>query len=166
MAMIGQRMTAEEFLALDVPERPRLWLVDGEIVVNTPSARHQDIVAHLLARLYTWTEGAADRGRVHIELDHRVNDRNVYAPDVWWNPDGWDGTVPAIVVEVSSPSTAHYDRGIKLENYLAAGSLEVWLVDTRRDVVVIGDVVLTNDDVLTSPLLPGFELQVAELFDR
>jgi Uma2 family endonuclease len=70
------------------------------------------------------------------------------------------------VVEVSSPSTARFDRGIKRERYLAAGVQEVWLVDTASEAVEIGDRVLTVGESITSSLLPGFSLSVGELFDR
>ena len=163
--MIGQRMTADEFLQI-TDEWPRMELIDGEIVVNTPTQRHQDIVLHLASRLKAWSEAEPDRGAAHIEVDHRLDDRNVFAPDVWWSPNDWAAASPAIAVEVGSRSTRARDRGIKRERYGATGALEVWLVDTGHDVVVIGDRILGADDHITSSHLPGFSLSVRELFDR
>jgi Uma2 family endonuclease len=42
---------------------------------------------------------------------------------------------PDLVVEILSPSTAHRDRGLKLDLYQKSGVAEYWIVDTERRVV-------------------------------
>ncbi|MCY4571233.1 MAG: Uma2 family endonuclease [Gemmatimonadetes bacterium] len=42
---------------------------------------------------------------------------------------------PDFVVEILSPSTAHRDRGIKLDLYARCGVRQYWIVDPDRDVV-------------------------------
>ena len=42
---------------------------------------------------------------------------------------------PELVVEILSPSTAHRDRGIKLDLYARRGVREYWIVDPVEDVV-------------------------------
>jgi len=42
---------------------------------------------------------------------------------------------PDLVVEILSPSTAHRDRGIKLDLYARRGVREYWIVDPEEDVV-------------------------------
>ena len=42
---------------------------------------------------------------------------------------------PDLVVEILSPSTAHRDRGIKLDLYARCGVREYWIVDPDEDVV-------------------------------
>lgn len=42
---------------------------------------------------------------------------------------------PDLVVEILSPSTAHRDRGIKLDLYERSGVRQYWIVDPDRDVV-------------------------------
>lgn len=80
--------------------------------------------------------------------------------------------VPDLVVEVLSPSTASRDRGEKKAIYERNGVGEYWLVDTRGRRVtrfVLGEgrfdlgTVLEDDARLTSTLLPGLDVAVAEL---
>ena len=42
---------------------------------------------------------------------------------------------PDLVVEILSPSTAHRDRGIKLDLYARSGVRQYWIVDPAEDVV-------------------------------
>ena len=42
---------------------------------------------------------------------------------------------PDLVVEILSPSTAHRDRGVKLDLYARRGVREYWIVDPEEDVV-------------------------------
>ena len=42
---------------------------------------------------------------------------------------------PDLVVEILSPSTAHRDRGIKLDLYARHGVRQYWIVDPVEDVV-------------------------------
>lgn len=91
-------------------------------------------------------------------------------------PDGsrFDG-VPDLVIEVLSPGNWRFDRTIKRAAYRDAGIPETWLVDsTARTVEVF---VLDPDrpeyvlrerrgegDLVGSSVLPGLQLEVAELF--
>ena len=47
MVVTERRLTAEAYLAL--PPEPNTQLVDGEVVVNDPSVRHQRILVELEA---------------------------------------------------------------------------------------------------------------------
>ncbi len=68
------------------------------------------------------------------------------------------------------------DIGAKKSGYERAGLPELWLVDTAADEVLVFrrsrpgtptfgvSLELTNQDTLTSPLLPAFELPLSSLF--
>lgn len=81
--------------------------------------------------------------------------------------------VPDLLVEVLSPSSRVYDRKIKLAAYRDAGVPEFWLVDpVSRTVVIYGwkegrfteiDRGGVGDEV-SSVVLPGFRLQVGQIF--
>lgn len=57
-----------------------------------------------------------DLAFVRGDRAHLVSDRGIEGP-------------PDLVVEILSPSTAHRDRGIKLERYRHFGVPEYWIVD-------------------------------------
>jgi len=181
----AQTMTAQEFL--DLPEDPygrRSWLVEGELVLNQPTPRHQRAALDLAFALKEWIRAGPGRGEVSLPLDLLIDDRNVYAADVLWYSEGRGpgradvspSPVPDIAVEIRSPSTWRYDVGAKKAGYERKGLPELWLVDTAASEVLAFrrskptaptfDVSLELDvnDVLESPLLPGFVLPVGQLF--
>jgi len=82
---------------------------------------------------------------------------------------------PALVVEVLSTGTQNVDQTIKRDLYDRAGVREYWIVDPRMKRVVVyarGDRHLEPwrelsaevHDTLTTPLLPGFSLALADYF--
>lgn len=181
----AQRMTAEEFIAAPVPDRGRPWnLVDGEVVVNLPSLLHQQAQDNLLVALKIWTRGGPDRGRAGSPADIGLDERNVFAPDANWYaagrvpaPDaGPPYPMPDLAVEVRSASTWRFDVGAKKAGYERHGLRELWLVDTVAPTVLVyrrssGEAAgfdvaleLSEEEKLTSPLLPGFALPVADVF--
>jgi Uma2 family endonuclease len=108
-------------------------------------------------------------------------------PDVAWlrlarraaieAADGHLHGAPELVVEVLSPGAANErrDREVKRDLYARHGVNEYWILDWRAQTASIyrrvGDalplvVTLGREDVLTSPLLPGFAVTVRDLFAR
>lgn len=179
----GRRLTADEFFALP-GELKHTELIDGEVVVDTPSTRHQDLVLWLAARLLWFAEAHPELGRPGIELSTPIDQDNVFAPDVWWTlPDhapladqNRHRHAPDLVIEVRSPSTWHHDRGRKRDGYAAIGVQELWLVDGHADEITVWrrsgpdadgfDVTFTvaEGESLTTPVVPGFEVDLAALF--
>lgn len=80
---------------------------------------------------------------------------------------------PDLVIEILSPTTAARDRGPKLKAYARYGVPEYWIVDPASQAVEIFRLTADGyqlaqtcrqDETLTSPLLPGFALQVGPIF--
>lgn len=182
---LAQTMTAEQFIDLPVPEHGRPWnLVDGEVVVNQPTPLHVRIQTRLVLAIGAWARAGPGRGEVILPLDVRIDDRNVYAPDVLWYREGRapgrhakpPSPMPDLAAEIRSSSTWRYDLGRKKSRYESEGLRELWLVDTAADEVIVFrrssadapafDVALELGvgDALASPLLPGFALALEELF--
>lgn len=78
---------------------------------------------------------------------------------------------PDLAIEVSSKSTRRRDLTIKRALYKRTGVAEYWFVDLRDEVVLVHrrdpgfaqPLRLGPGDTLTSPVLPGFALPVADL---
>jgi Uma2 family endonuclease len=180
-----QHMTANEFLALPYSKEHR-WrqLVEGELIVDPPRPLHQWVAGELFYLLMHWSRSGVARGTVWHALGVKLDERNVFQPDVLWyrenaGPDVRShppAPVPQLAIEVRSPSTWRYDIGAKKSAYEREGLQELWLVDTAASEVLIFrrseagapgfDVALEleRDDTLTSPQLDGFELPLVELF--
>lgn len=169
------RITADEFLSGDYPIGSEL--VDGVVYLMDPALDHQEVVARLLTALREWASAAS--GRAGMGGNWVLSDGHVYKPDVWWKAERPRGTrndgPPELAIEVRSPGTWALDVGPKLSRYEASGAVEVWLVDTPSSTVLVlrrdgsrpgfADAVeVGSGGVLTSPLLPGFELGADELF--
>ena len=121
-----------------------------------------------------------------LPLDVQLDERNVFNPDILWYAEGRapardaprPSPMPDVAIEVRSPSTWQYDIGAKKAAYERHGLLELWLVDTSAEAVLIFRrsraeartfdlaLELCRDDRLESPLLPGFRLALGELFPR
>jgi Uma2 family endonuclease len=137
MPHAAERWTAEMVRALP-DDGNRYELVSGELVV-TPAPRqvHQAAVVELVLALAPWLK-ATGIGRVLASpADVALGEDEVLQPDVFVLPSGaapvsapWaDITALLLAVEVLSPATARYDRGLKRRRYQRAGVPEYWIVD-------------------------------------
>lgn len=188
MEAAATRINADEYFELEATGEIQdgfVELVDGVLVVNHPSLLHGALVVKIASELRRWIDSGKGRGLVALPTDVRMDDFNVFAPDVLWiaerhrPPDLTErlGRVPDLCVEVRSPSTWRYDVGAKKRSYEAGGLPELWLVDTPADSVLLFrrsargldrfDVALElgPGESIDSPALPGFELPLDELFE-
>jgi len=178
------RITAEEYLAGSV-EGDRKQLVEGAIVVTDPKPIHAALQVHLASALHAWADAAEGRGLVLLPTSIRVDEHNVYGPDLVWFDERrrpadlreYPEQVPDLCVEIRSPGTWRYDIGAKKAAYERAGLPELWLVDDVAETVLVFrrsapgavsfDVAieLGRGVALESPLLPGFALALDVLFE-
>jgi Uma2 family endonuclease len=184
MTTMTTLLTADEYLTTG-DERPRdCELINGDVIVNTPTFRHQRLTARLRFLISVWCDAEAGRGEAPDPIDVKLDDGNVFAPDVQWisaqrmpanDAPNLIGP-PDLAIEVRSPSTWKFDVGIKKDTYERAGLPERWLVDLASNTILVFrrsattsntfDVALevTANENLTTPLLPGFVLNVGALF--
>jgi Uma2 family endonuclease len=80
---------------------------------------------------------------------------------------------PDLAIEILSNSTHKVDEGIKHATYERFGVSEYWLVDPDQETVAVHRLEedrfyktadLASRDVLATPLLPGLEIRLAEIF--
>lgn len=76
---------------------------------------------------------------------------------------------PDLAIEVVSPTDLYRKVQLKLRDYFAAGVREVWLVEPELKIVTVyqsptRNTILTEDEELTSEVLPGFRCDLREIF--
>jgi Uma2 family endonuclease len=134
---VPERMTAAEFTTFGFDEKDKWELIGGCPVMSpAPTPPHQALVAQLI-QLF----GALCSERPELDVLSEVDilftgDENVLRPDICIvraDDQDWDRgplqLVPALVVEILSPSTSGRDHGIKREIYGRAGVPEYWIAD-------------------------------------
>jgi Uma2 family endonuclease len=174
-----------DYAAID--DGRRYQVVDGELIVTpSPNTFHQRALFTLAGRLDSYLQAHPVGEAFFAPFDVILR---VEAPAIVVQPDllfvsaersaivteaNIQGA-PDLVVEILSPSNARLDTIRKLPLYAAAGVREYWIVHYQFDRIEVlrldpatghygrPELYLASD-VLTSPLLPGFELAVAALF--
>ncbi len=133
------------------PDGERWQLLDGfAYAMAPPSLPHQDVVSELGAQLRLQLRGKPCKALVapigvrlpkSNEADEFI--RTVFEPDVVvvCDPGKLDKSgirgAPDFIIEVLSPSTAHFDQIEKRKAYERAGVREFWLVDIPSGVLTI-----------------------------
>jgi Uma2 family endonuclease len=87
--------------------------------------------------------------------------------------DHVDGA-PDLIVEITSPSTAHIDRGLKKKQYAEFGVREYWMIDPNKRTAEFfinhrgrwETMPVTADGIFRSMVLAGFWLNVNWLFAK
>lgn len=161
----------------------RYELIAGVLYMSpSPRYNHQFIVAAIMAELRQYVM----RHKLGIVLPAPFEVRlplavHAVQPDILFirndnqpPPDAaFFAGIPDLIVEVISPSSLRLDRVLKFATYEEAGVPELWLVDpvARSVEVYVRDEQFFTlhgqfsiSEVLTSPLLPEFNLEVATLF--
>ena len=174
-ALQSALVSEEEFLLLPESQN-KVELLDGEVIVS-PAATvwHQELLFRIVASLREW--GQSQKRPVYVglsALDVRFAPNRILQPDAFVILDLVDlrakgplTRVPEICIEILSTNRS-YDRLTKRVVYAEAGVQELWLVDPegtieRRHGPALGQSEELADR-LTSPLLPGFELDLGQLF--
>ena len=175
-------MTAEELLNLH-PDNMRHELVRGELITMPPTSGEHGIRTFNITTLL----GSFIRERglgvgVGAETGFIIgrNPDTVRAPDCAFiarervPADGppkefWPGA-PDLAVEVLSPSDSASEILEKIDEWIAAGTRLVWVIDPEKKTVSIyapnrSPRKLRRDDQLSGEdVLPGFSVPIAEIF--
>jgi Uma2 family endonuclease len=160
-------------------------LIDGvHYVTASPNLRHQTISMNLIHLLGTFVRQQRTGKLFHAPFDVVLSRHDIVEPDLLYVSAARAGDVltaanvqgpPDLAVEILSPGTRRRDELLKRDLFERAGVSEYWLVDPeaetvkvfRRDAQGYGRAELLSQrdgDVLRTPLLPGLELPLAEIF--
>jgi Uma2 family endonuclease len=181
---ITERWTSADLELFPDDPRLRYEIIDGALYVSKAPHWHHQLVADRISRaLGNWND-AATLDEVASGPGIILDDDNLI-PDLVWisqarlvqalGPDGKLHALPELVVEILSPGKQDIqrDRESKPIVYARQGVQEYWIVDWVARTFEIYQLqvtmfVLTTTfhlgDTLTSPLLPGFALPLAQVF--
>jgi Uma2 family endonuclease len=182
---VQRRYTSADLELLPHVEGTRYEIIDGELHVSSqPSWNHQRAGSQIWRAFEDWNDESGLGQATEAPGVIFAEDNNV-APDVVWisrarlngalDSAGHLTVAPEIIVEVLSPGSANVrrDRDLKLGLYSRQRVQEYWLVDCRLRIVEVfrhnGRALepvarLTEDAVLTTPLLPGFSCPLERLW--
>lgn len=173
-------LTAQEFDNYPFEEDKRYELDEGQLIEMTrPAYKHNRVTKELLVELEIFLlknplgevllsenlYALSSNTRRSPDVAVILGDRHEELENAKVIP-----IVPDIAAEVLSPSETLRTIHRKLKQYFAAGVKEVWLIDPEsREVEVwtgptLPDWALAVGEALTTPLLPGFSLPLADLF--
>lgn len=179
----GVKLTYDDFVQFP-DDGQRHELIDGEhYVTPSPNTKHQRVSINLTVVIGSWLERNPIGQLFHAPFDVVFSHFDVVEPDLLYlsNARAADALtpqhvrgVPELVIEIGSPSTRKRDETVKRQLYERAGVSEYWVIDPeidtirvyRRDGDTFGRVIEVSadaGDTLTTPLLPGLEIQVSRV---
>ena len=183
MIETGKQYTYDDYLKLD--DDNRYELIEGELfLVPSPNFQHQRITGTIFQILAGYIDmnnkGVVIVAPFDVVLDEPSNN-NTFQPDILFVSkerfniieDQRINGAPDLVIEVLSPSTSKRDRGKKSKRYFNSGVKEYWLVDPTDQLIEVfipGEKdwnragVYDEEDILTSPLLPGLQIKLKDIF--
>lgn len=182
--MDAQRMTPDEYLAMERQSEFRSEYLDGEMYAMSGSSREHNLIVTNLSReissqllghpCETYTNGQ----RVHIPTESYVYpDLVVACGKPHFQDQQFDSLLnPILIIEVLSPSTEAYDRGKKFEHYQAIPFVAEYILvaqdKPRIEQFLRQDsnrwLLTAYSGLATRIVLPsiGCELALAEVYER
>lgn len=188
--MVSQPATPVRWNIRDIEGLPQNeWttyeIIDGELfVTRSPHRRHQQIAHEICSALNIWSKQSS-LGEAIFAPGIILSDADNVIPDVVWvtkerlavieDEAGHLKGMPELVVEVlsSGDSNIRRDREAKLKLYSVQGAQEYWIADRfsrqlevyrRENGRLSLTMTLAANDVLISPLLPGFSSEISQVF--
>jgi Uma2 family endonuclease len=181
MTIAREPLTLKEFL--DLPESDTTYeFKDDRIIPKmSPKFFHSSVTGAIYILLGQWSQ---KRGRIGIEwaiiLKRKGRDWSP-VPDLTyisferlpadWMEDEACPVAPELVIEIISPGQSFGDLAEKAIDYLNAGVLRVWIVDTQgRSITIFNPSTLPQtirgESPITDSLLEGLEITPQQIFDR
>ncbi len=181
MALVKEKRLSINYYKI-LPEGAPYQLIEGELIMTpAPNPGHQMISGNLFKKLSSFVDERKLGILLYSPIDVYLDDENAFQPDIVFiskkrretiKKDGIYGA-PDLVVEVLSPSTAHYDLKEKFKVYERSGIREYWIVAPEMNSVEIYSNEKEHFSLIAkaerkgeveSLLLKGFKLTLEEVF--
>jgi Uma2 family endonuclease len=178
-----RKLTYEDYVLLP-EDGQRHEILDGEHYVSpAPSTKHQRTSMRLSSRLHVFAEEHRLGEVFPAPTDVLLSRYDIVQPDILFLSKERSAILtekniqgaPDLVVEILSDSTRHLDERLKPALYELSGIREYWIVDPMADQVYVyqaagggfektAELSAEAGDILTTPLLPGLEIPLRDLF--
>jgi Uma2 family endonuclease len=175
--------TYDDYLLLP-EDGPRYELIEGELLMTSaPLMGHQRLSSRLNVRIGSFVEREALGELFAAPTDVYLSPTNVVQPDLFFVAKEHSDRItraclegpPDLVIEILSDSSRQRDEVVKPRLYARFGIPEYWIFDRFRESVRVFRLVAGTyrkhaelsaeaGDRLATPLLPGLEIDLAELF--
>lgn len=182
---IRRKLTYEDYL-LFPEDGLRHEILDGEhFVTSAPSLWHQTASANLTYFFVGFLRRNLLGRFFAAPCEVVLSEHDIVQPDLLFISKERLGILteknvqgaPDLVIEILSDNTSRRDKTLKRGIYERSGVLEYWIVDPQRQTVRIYrrsgegfgatlDLSTAAGDTLMTPLLPGLEIPVGEIFDQ
>lgn len=159
-------------------------IIDGEHYVSpAPFIPHQRISRRLTLRLGGLIEQHRLGEILYAPCDVIFSKHDIVQPDLLFISNERAGIItiknvqgaPDLIIEILSEGTRRLDETVKLDLYDRYGVPEYWTFDTSRQAArvyrrilqglrLMAELSAEAGDVLTTSLLPGIEIPLAEIF--
>jgi Uma2 family endonuclease len=178
VATATTHLTIEDFERLPSEMAEGHELVDGEpIDVSGNNLEHNSMQLSLGAAILQVVR-VGRLGTVLTEQEYDF-DGNAHGPDISFfglekqpliqRDKRVQRFVPDLAIEIISPNDTCTSLLRKKDRYRRCGTREVWIISPEtREVQVYsdhGNQILSEDDELSTPLIPGFQIPVKLLFE-
>ena len=157
-------------------------IIDGaRCMVGVPTKEHQAVAGEIYLQLGNYLKNKTCQAFTHpyaLEVKDYLENIPFDSRDIYYYPDvvvicddfsyKGDKEIPALVVEVASPSTLYNDLNGKLNIYKQMGVKEYWVVINSSHVLVYlleegkfsGKIYVTETDVLSIPVVSFPDLTI------
>ncbi|MFB2770343.1 Uma2 family endonuclease [Pelatocladus sp. BLCC-F211] len=177
------QLTLEQFLNLPPDEGDTTYeLVDGQAIPKvSPKFFHSKLTRVLLYLIEEWSQGRGEicpewaiiltrRGRDWVPTPDLLYISHQRLP-VNWHENETCPVPPELVIEIISPGQTFGQMAAKAKDYLDAGVLRVWIVDSKaRSITVFypdaAPQTYMREQILTDSLFDGLEFSAEQVFQQ
>jgi Uma2 family endonuclease len=179
-----RKLTYDDYVRIP-DDGQRHEIIDGEhYVTAAPFVPHQFLSVELSGRFRNYLQRRRIGRVLTAPTDVLLSKQDIVQPDLLFVSNERAGIIgrkniqgaPDLLIEILSASNRNHDQVLKLDLYDRFDVLEYWIFDPDRRTVqayrrtaeglrLAVELSAVAGDVLTSPLLPGFSLPLAAVFE-